>query len=74
VSGIVTVKLHKLLCGVVDESRRIQPGYVPHSPCRSGVGGCSSGGAPLSLDESLLHEFTLFRGEKKLKKEEHMCG
>jgi hypothetical protein len=44
-------------------------GYVPHSrsPCRSGVGGCSSGGTPLSVDESLLHEFTLFRGEKKLR-------
>jgi hypothetical protein len=44
-------------------------GYVPHSrsPCRSGVGGCSSGGTPLSVDESLLHEFTLFRDEKKLK-------
>jgi hypothetical protein len=43
-------------------------GYVPHSrsPCRSGsVGGCSSGGTPLSVDESLLHDFTLFGGQKK---------
>ncbi|WIA23100.1 hypothetical protein OEZ86_010005 [Tetradesmus obliquus] len=35
-------------------------------PSRSGgVGACSNGGTPLSVDESLLHEFTLFRGEKK---------
>jgi hypothetical protein len=30
-------------------------------------GGCSSGGTPLSVDESLLHEFTLFWGERKSK-------
>lgn len=43
-------------------------GYVSQS-CRAsrsgGVAACSSGGTPLSVDESLLHEFTLFRGEKK---------
>jgi hypothetical protein len=41
---------------------------LPHDRrTRCGVGGCSSGGTPLSVDESLLHEFTMLRGERKMR-------
>lgn len=54
-------------CGTARQSGSLaRARYVPHSgPRRSGNGFCSSGGTPLSVDESLLHEYTLFRGEKK---------
>lgn len=56
-------------CGSNSHSDSLaRSGYVSQScrPSRSGgVGACRNGGTPLSVDESLLHEFTLFRGEKK---------